>query len=385
MARLSSLLAALTAAACLLRVSKAGLDLPISLILHTALALSLLWEAITARLWARRAQLSAALESRRYDVAVFIAASALLLLRQEPTDLASATLIGLGLTRMSLAVALRATTLVLAVHALIFQLTRPETAITALQRFHGWTGDPNDVALVALLAATPALLALSGAREPSRVALIDLSHVLIAGAVIVATQSRLALVAYTLFVALTAARLVRSHPRLGLTLVALLAGLVLMAPDRFWFRFFRLLEGHDLGMRPYLWSVGLEAFSESPWTGIGVGRFPELARGLAPHSLLLACIAEGGLLHTAVLAALAVTMARTAYLDRSRLDHSRLDRSRLDRSRLDHPRLDRSRLWAVAAFALSLAAPLDGRVLAIAVLAPLWMRPEGQAGPDPSR
>jgi O-antigen ligase len=158
------------------------------------------------------------------------------------------------------------------------------------------------------------------------------------------------------------------------------AFLGLMAPDRFWFRFFRLLEGHDLGMRPYLWSVGLEAFSESPWTGIGVGRFPELARGLAPHSLLLACIAEGGLLHTAVLAALAVIMARTAYLDRSRLDRSRLDRSRLDRSRLD-----RSRLWAVAAFALSLAAPLDGRVLAIAVLAPLWMRPEGQAGPDPSR
>lgn len=351
MARLSSLLAALTAAACFLRVSKAGLDLPISLVLHAGLAASLLGEAVQARVSARAPERWVAFSSRRTDLAVLVAATALFVLRREPTDLVSAALIGLGLTRASLTMALRGTTLVLAAHALTFQLTRPDTAVTALQRFQGWTGDPNDVALVALLAAIPAALALSEGRGDGRPIFWNLTHVLLAGAVIVATQSRLALVAFLLVMAWAAAPLVRTRPRFGVALVAVLAGLVVLAPDRFWFRFFRLLGGHDLGMRPYLWEVGLGAFWESPWTGVGVGRFPELARGLAPHSLLLECLAEGGLLQTTVLVALAVAVLRSATTRRARL-------------------------WGAAALALAMAAPLDGRVLAIVVVAPLVMRRE---------
>lgn len=360
MPRLSSLLAALTAAACFLRVSKAGLDLPISLLLHGGLAASLVVEAVQARLWARGPELWAAFSSRRVDLAVPVSAAVLLLLRHQPTDLVSATLIGLGLTRATLTMALRGTTWLLAAHALHFQLTRPDTAVTALQRFQGWTGDPNDVALVALLAAFPAALALSEGHAGSRRTLLNLVHVLIAGVIIILTQSRLALVAFVLVTAWAAAPLVRTRPRIGVALVAVLVGLVALAPDRFWFRFFRLLEGNDLGMRPYLWEVGLTAFRESPWTGVGVGRFPELARGLAPHSLLLECLAEGGLLHTTALAALAASLMRSAYASRAQL-------------------------WGAAALALALAAPLDGRVLAIVVVAPLFIRCEAGDPKAPER
>lgn len=348
MARLSSLLAALTAAACFLRVSKAGFDLPISLVLHAGLAASLLAEAIQARLWARAPELWTSLALRRADLVVLVTATALLLLRKEPTDLVSAALIGLGLTRVSLARALRGTTWVLAAHALTFQLTRPDTAVTALQRFQGWIGDPNDTALAALIAAIPATLALSEGRDDARRLVLNLTQLLLTGLIIIATQSRFALVVFVLATVWAAAPLVRARPRVGVALVAFLVSLVLVAPDRFWFRFFRLLEGHDLGMRPYLWEVGLHAFWESPWTGVGVGRFPELAQGLAPHSLLLECLAEGGLLHTAALAALAVTLLRSV-------------------------NTSRARLWGAAAIALAVAAPLDDRVFAIAVVAPLFM------------
>jgi O-antigen ligase len=240
-------------------------------------------------------------------------------LRDRPVDVLSAVLVATAWSRPAGAAAVRVTlalvAITLGVHGIIFRTLLEPTPYTALQRFCGFTGDPNDLTTVALIASAGSLARLLGPAGARTLPLaLDLAAACLGAVAVVLSQSRLGLLAFVFLVAILAARRFRADRhdasggqprRVWLPLAAATAGLglvVLAAPSRFWFRLFRLFEGKDLGYRPYLARTAWSAFCDHPWLGIGVGRFPERAQGLAPHSTLLEALAEGGLLHLTVLA-----------------------------------------------------------------------------------
>ncbi len=275
--------------------------------------------------------------------AAALSLGALGVLQGDGTDVLAACLCGAAVGLGSWRGALQLVAVGLGVHAVLFRLTLAPTPYTALQRFSGWTGDPNDAALVALLALLPSLLRATTAERLPLPAL-DVAAVVGGATAVALTQSRLALVALAVALAWRLAVVARGRPMLALSGVVGAALGVAFLPQRFWFRFFRLLEGRDLGMREHLLQTATDAFAASPWTGVGVGRFPALSGGLAPHSLLLEAMAEGGVFHLTLL-----TVGAAALWHATR--HAAAD----------------ARLLARAALALALVAPMDARVLWISV------------------
>lgn len=177
--------------------------------------------------------------------------------------------------------------------SVVFMVTNPPTPYTALARFSGPVGDPNDLSQVVILSMLPALFAVSRAVGRARIlAAVVVGFGLTA---VFASHSRASISIVVLLVALVAARAARTRPKLSILLAAGLAVGVGLVPFKFWWRFFRLLNGQDLGHRVELLQAGIQMFTDNPMFGVGLGNFRAHAGGLDAHNLTLEVFAEGGL------------------------------------------------------------------------------------------
>lgn len=244
----------------------------------------------------------------------------------------------------ALELALMLSAVALGVLAAVFLATREPTAYTAMLRFRGPPGDPNDTAQVALLGLTPALFALHGG--PRRRWIPTLAALALGALAVVATQSRAASAIAALLVVAAAVVHYRHGARAtATTLIGACALAAALAPRRFWFRAWRLVTGEDVGHRPELARIGWAMFRESPLLGAGTGTFPDHAGGLTAHNLAVEVLAEGGVLLAIVFALLVVLSVRAAV-----------------RAWRTHPTLA---LLGPLALLLACTGPMDSRVLAI--------------------
>jgi O-antigen ligase len=155
----------------------------------------------------------------------------------------------------------------------------------------GGSYDPNDLALLFVVALPFAFFMLKGSRPRARALLVAAIILMLAG--IVSTGSRggfLGLLVVSLFTLLRSSRQARKY---ALTSVG--AGVVLFvfaAPPSYWERIGTIFNYEqdynmtDKGGRMTIWQTGLEMIAARPLTGVGISSFPFAHVKFSPHKLM---------------------------------------------------------------------------------------------------
>jgi O-antigen ligase len=183
------------------------------------------------------------------------------------------------------------------------------------QRYAGAGLDPNDLGLVMAL-SIPIAYCFFIENEGRRIRWLYVAHLALAGATILLSASRGAMLAVAValtIVPATAARLQRRQlAAIAVTAALMMAAALFVVPETSGQRLATIpeeLTGGDLSGRSLIWAAGVELFREHPFLGVGAGAYVHGVRSSVAvpnvaHNTFLSVVAELGIVGLGLLCGL---------------------------------------------------------------------------------